>query len=104
MSRIEAEAVDAAVEVLCEAGVDYVIARGGKHLSISVGGHKMMISGTPRTDNHKQWAKQGARALIVKTSEDKELRAPRARRDEREAACERRTRNVASQVLTGRAA
>lgn len=37
-------------------------------------------------------------------TQPQELRAPRARRDEREAAPKRRTRNVASQVLTGRAA
>ncbi len=66
MSKREAEGVDAAVEVLTAAGVAYDLERGGKHLCIQVGGHKIVISSTPRTDNHQNWARQRARSLLRK--------------------------------------
>lgn len=66
MSKVEAEAVDAAVEVLSAACVDFTVARGGKHLAITAtgSGHKIMISSTPRTDNHKNWGRQRVQRLV----------------------------------------
>lgn len=66
VTRTEAEAVDAAAEVLNAAGIAFTLTRGGKHVAITAdeSGHKIVFASSPRTDNHRDWARQSARRLV----------------------------------------